>query len=101
MSMTPTLRRNRLIALVTAIAMVVVICGYTSHDLLDGPSQSSHCDWNMHFTGVAGSAPQPVAIVKSVLATWVRMPVAVTALRSMRRLRAHLARAPPFTLPAG
>lgn len=99
--MSPTLRRNRLIALFTAIAMVLVICGYTSHDLGDRPGQSSHCDWTMHFTGVAGSAPHPVAIVKPVLATWLRPPVAAAALRSVRRLRAHLTRAPPFTLSVG
>lgn len=96
--MSTTLRRNRLIALVTAVAMVVVICGYASHDLGDRPSQSTHCDWSMHFTGVAGSAPLPVAIVKPVPATWVRPSVAGTALRSVPRLRAHLARAPPVAL---
>jgi hypothetical protein len=100
-SMSPTLRRNRLIALVTAIAMVVVICGYTSQTQEDGPSQSTHCDWSMHFTGVAGSAPHPVVIVKPVLATWLRPPVAAAARRSVRRLRTHLARAPPFTLSVG
>ena len=99
--MSPKLRRNRLIALLTAIAMVVVICGYASHEMGDRPSQSTHCDWSMHFTGVAGSAPHPVAIVKPVLAAWVRPSVAAPALRGVPRLRAHLARAPPFPLIVG
>lgn len=101
MPMSSTLRRNRLIALVAAVAMIVVICGYASHDLGDRPSQSCHCDWTMHFTGVAGSAPQPVPLVKPVLAAWLRSPVAAAALRSPRKLRAHLARAPPPTLSIG
>ena len=93
MNLTP--RHNRLIALVTAIAMVVVICGYTSHEAAAQPSQSCHCDWSMHFTGVAGSAPHPVAIVKPVLAAW-RVPLSTAAApRIARRLRAHLARGPP------
>lgn len=95
MRISPTLRRNRLIALIAAAAMIVVICGYGAHDLGDRPSQSTHCDWTMHFTGVAGSAPLPVALVKPVLATWLRPAVASAALRSARRVRAHSARAPP------
>ena len=101
MLMSPTLRRNRLLALVAAVAMVVVICGYSSQAQADQPGQPCHCDWTMHFTGVAGSAPHPVAIVKPVLATWLRPPVAAAAARSVRRLRAHLARAPPPPLSIG
>jgi hypothetical protein len=99
--MSATLRRNRLIALVAAVVMVAVICGYGSHDLGDRPGHSSHCDWTMHFTGVAGSAPHPVAVVKPVLASWLRPPVAVAGAPSARRQRSHLARAPPFTLSFG
>lgn len=99
--MSLTLRRNRLIALVATVAMVVVICGYTAHDAAAAPGHSCHCDWTMHFTGVAGSAPQPVPVVKPVLAGWQLPPVAPAALRSSRRLRAHLARAPPPQLAIG
>lgn len=100
--MSPTLlRRHRLIALVAAVAMVVVICGYSSQIQADRPGQPCHCDWTMHFTGVAGSAPQPVPIVKPVLATWLRPPLAPTAVRIERRPRAHLARAPPARLAIG
>jgi hypothetical protein len=90
-----------MIALVAAVAMVVVICGHASQDLGARPSQSSHCDWAMHFTGVAGSAPHPVPIVKPVLAGWRLPPVAQAALRSAPRLRAHLARGPPVTASYG
>ena len=101
MPMSSTLRRNRLLAIVAAIAMIVVICGYASHDLGDRPSQSCHCDWTMHFTGVAGSAPHPVPIVKPVLAAWLMRAPAATVPRSVRRLRAHLARGPPLALAIG
>ncbi|MGH8300598.1 MAG: hypothetical protein ACRET5_03930 [Steroidobacteraceae bacterium] len=98
---TPPLRRNRLIALIAAVAMIVVICGYISHDPGATPSHSCHCDWTMHFTGVAGSAPHPVPVVKPVLAAWL-MPGPATAMpRSLRRLRAHLARGPPLAISLG
>jgi hypothetical protein len=97
MPMSPTTRRNRLTALIAAVAMIVALCGYGSHDLGEGPSHSCHCDWTMHFTGVAGSAPHPVAIVKPVLASWRVPPPAAAAPREARRLRAHPARAPPLT----
>jgi hypothetical protein len=93
-----TLRRNRLIALVAAVAMIAVVCGYAAHDPAGGPSQSCHCDWTMHFTGVAGSAPQPVPVVKPVLAGWRLPPLAQASPPGTRRVRAHLARAPPLQL---
>jgi|SRR6185312_6801317 hypothetical protein len=96
-----TLRRNRLIALVAAVAMIVVICGYASHDAAAGTGQSCHCDWTMHFTGMAGSAPHPVPLVKPILAGWRLPPVTAAAAPGVRRLRAHLARAPPPTLSIG
>lgn len=99
--MSLTLRHKRLIALFAAVAMVVVISGYTSHELGAPPSHSCHCDWTVHFTGVAGSAPHPVPIVKPVLAAW-RVPLLAAATpRGGRRLRAHLARAPPPALSIG
>ncbi len=98
MPLSTTLRRNRLIALFAAVVMVVVLCGYGSHDVAAQPGHSCHCDWTMHFTGVAGSAPHPVPVVKPVLAAWRVVPVASVALRSARRQRAHPARSPPLTL---
>jgi ABC-type enterobactin transport system permease subunit len=99
--MSRALRRNRLIALVAAAAMVVVICGHVSQDLGAHPAQSCHCDWTMHFTGVAGSAPHPVPVVKPVLAGWRLPAVALATLRGAHRLRAHLARAPPAPTSIG
>lgn len=101
MSKSLTLRHNRLIALVAAVAMVVVLCGYIAHDAAAATGQPCHCDWTMHFTGVAGSAPHPVPLVKPILAGWRLQPVVTAAPRSLRRVRAHLARAPPFALSIG
>ena len=99
MSLKP--RHNRLIALFAAVTMVVVISGYTSHELGAPPSHSCHCDWTVHFTGLAGSAPHPVPSVKPVLAAW-RLPLlAAATARGSRRLRAHLARGPPLALSIG
>ena len=93
--------RHRVLAIIAAFAMVTVICGFTAHGFAAHGHEPDHCDWTMHFTGVAGSAPQPVALVKPVLATWLRPPVAVASPRGTRRLRAHLARAPPSALSFG
>jgi len=101
MLMSSTLRRNRLIAIIAAFAMIVVICGYASQTQADGSSHACHCDWTMHFTGVAGSAPHPVPIAKPVLAAWLMRTPAATVPRSARRLRAHPARGPPFALAIG
>jgi len=101
MLMSPTLRRNRLIALSAAVAMVVVMCGYIAHDPVSRAGQPCHCDWTTHFLGVAGSAPHPVPVAKPILARWLVQPLAATASPSIRRLRAHLARAPPFPISIG
>ena len=101
MLMSLTLRRNRLIALVAAVAMIVVMCGYIAHDPVMSAGHSCHCDWTTHFLGVAGSAPHPAPVVKPRLARWLVLSIAATAPRSIRRLRAHLARAPPLALTIG
>jgi hypothetical protein len=101
MLMSLTLRRNRLIALVAAVAMIVVMCGYIAHDPVSSAGHSCHCDWTTHFLGVAGSAPHPVPVVKPLLARWLVLPIGATTPRSIRRLRAHLARAPPPALSIG
>jgi hypothetical protein len=77
--------------------MVTCICGFSAHGFA---SHGAHADadWAMHFTGVAGSAPQPAPIARPVLAAWLRPSTTRTAPRSVRRPRAHTARAPPAPL---
>jgi hypothetical protein len=78
--------------------MVTVICGYSAHGFASDGGHSDHCDWSMHFTGVAGSAPKPVPICRPVLAARLAPAIVRTAPRTTRRLRAHSARAPPERL---
>lgn len=99
--MSRSVRRQRLLAIIAAFAMVTVICGFTTHGFSADTSGSGHCDWTIHCTGLAGSAPHPVPVIKPVLAGWRLPPVAQAALRSARRVRAYLARAPPPQLSIG
>jgi len=93
-----SLRRQRIFALIVAFAMVACICGFTARGFATHGPDPDHCDWTMHFTGVAGSAPKPAPIVRPVLATWLRPSTIAVAPRSPRRLRANLARGPPARL---
>jgi hypothetical protein len=90
-----TVRRQRLLAIIAAFAMVVCICGFTAHGFAAQGQDPDHCDWTMHFTGVAGAAPRPAPVARPVLASSVPPAATTAVLRSARRLRAHLARGPP------
>jgi len=93
--------RQRILAIIAAFAMVTVICGFTAHGFAAHGHDPDHCDWTMHFTGVAGSAPEPAPVARPVLTAWLPVPIATTTPRVSRRLRAHLARGPPsWLLPA-
>jgi len=78
--------------------MVVCICGFTAHGFAAHGPDPDHCDWNMHFMGVAGAAPKPSPLARPVRPA--RLPAAIPASvpRSPPRLRAHLARGPPAQL---
>lgn len=75
--------------------MIVVISGFTAHGFSSRGGDADHCDWSVHFTGVAGAAPKPAPIARPVLAAWIAPSSATAAARSARRVRAHLARGPP------
>jgi len=90
--------RQRLLAIIAAFAMVTVVCGFTAHGFAAHGHDPDHCDWTMHFTGVAGSAPKPAPIARPVRAAWLPRVAPAALPRSARRLRAHLARGPPAQL---
>lgn len=90
--------RQRLLAIIAAFAMVTAICGFTAHGFAAHSHDPDHCDWTMHFTGVAGSAPRPAPIARPVLAAWLPPAAPAAVPRSLRRLRANLARGPPARL---
>jgi hypothetical protein len=91
-------RRQRILAIIAAFAMVAVICGFTAQGFSQHASGADHADWAMHFTGVAGSAPKPAPIARPVLAARLSPATPAPVPRSRRRLRAHLARGPPARL---
>lgn len=91
-------RRQRLLAIIVAFAMVVCICGFTAHGFAGHGQVPDHCDWDMHFTGVAGAAPKPTPIARPILAAWLPAAPPAAVLLSVRRLRAHRARGPPAQL---
>jgi hypothetical protein len=93
-----TARRQRLLAIITAFAMIVCICGFTAHGFASHGADQDHCDWDMHFLGVAGAAPKPVPVARPVLAARAPAATRTSVRRSVRRLRAHLARGPPAQL---
>jgi len=93
--MSRSLLRHRILAIIAAFAMVTVICGFTAHGFATHGSNTDHCDWSMHFTGVAGSAPKPAPIARPVLAAWLSPATRPALPRRPRRIRAHLPRGPP------
>lgn len=62
--MSRSLLRHRILAIIAAFAMVTVICGFMAQGFAAHGHQPDHCDWSMHFTGVAGSAPKPAPIAR-------------------------------------
>jgi hypothetical protein len=90
-----TSRRNRLVALLAACALVVCGAVYAAHGLSDRGHEHEHCDLCVHFSGSAGSPAQakvagkPVLVVRAILAR----PQLLIPLRSPSR--AHLPRGPP------
>ena len=92
--------RQRVLAVIAAFAMVTVICGFTAHGFDAHHHDPDHCDWSMHFTGLAGAAPKPTPIARPILAAWLPSATSVAPPRGRRRVRAHLARGPPARLPA-
>ncbi|MGH8201465.1 MAG: hypothetical protein ACREVO_14070 [Steroidobacteraceae bacterium] len=90
--------RHRILAIIAAFAMVTVICGFTAQGFSPHAAGADHCDWSMHFTGVAGAAPKPAPIARPVLAARLSPASPAPVPRSRRRPRAHLARGPPVLL---
>jgi len=89
-----------MLALIAAFAMVTVICGFSAHGFAGQGHDRDHCDWSMHFTGMAGCASKPAPIARPVLAAWLAPAATASVARSARRLRAHPARGPPPVPPA-
>lgn len=87
--------RNRLVAFVAAITLIVGLFAYSAHGFGDRAHENGHCDLCVHFSGAAGSPVQATVVGKPVLT--VRVPVerpeVVRAER--RRIPTQLPRGPP------
>jgi hypothetical protein len=92
------LRRNRLVALIAAVTLIIGLYAYSAHGFGERVHENGHCDLCVHFSGTAGSPTQAFPVGKPVLV--VRAPVerrtAVPIAR--RRVVSLLPRGPPDSL---
>ena len=88
-------RRNRLVALVAAIALIAAASVYSAHGLGDRMHDDVHCGVCLQFSGTAG--PHAHASVVSTPMLVVRAPVrrAQSILPARRRVGTNLPRGPP------
>jgi hypothetical protein len=89
------LRRNRLVAIVAAITLVIGLCAYSAHGFADRVHTDGHCDLCVHFSGTAGAPAHAAVAGKPVLVarTPIERPGIVRSAR--RRVGTQLPRAPP------
>jgi hypothetical protein len=90
------LRRNRLLALVAACALIVCTAAYSAHGLADRLHEHSHCDLCVHFSGSAGSPAQPKVLAKPVLVARVAPSRREIVLPTRSPVGNHLPRGPPL-----
>ena len=93
------LRRNRLVAIVAAITLIVGLCAFSAHGFGDRVHEDGgHCDLCGHFSGTAGSPAHASVVGKPVLV--VRAPLERPGIirSARRRVGTQLPRAPPVAL---
>lgn len=93
-------RRNRLVVLLTACALIACTAVFAAHDVGERAPAHAHCDLCSHFSGSAGSPAAAKVAGKPVLVVRVVPPRAGVALITRSPLGAHLPRGPPLSLPA-
>ncbi len=96
--MSTRFRRNRLVAFIAALTLIVGLGAYSAHGLSERGHDNGHCDLCVHFSGTAGSPAHATVVGKPVFA--VRVPLErPEIIRSARRkVGIHLPRAPPASL---
>ena len=90
-----TCRRNRLVALVAACALIVCSAVYSAHGLNDRGHEHEHCDLCVHFSGSAGSPAQAKVVGRPSLVVRALLTLPSVLLPVPAPLRAHLPRGPP------
>lgn len=88
-------RRNRLVAFIAAITLIVGLCAFSAHGFGDRVHDNGHCDECVHFSGTAGSPSHATVVGKPVLV--VRAPIERPEIIrcARRRVGTQLPRAPP------
>jgi hypothetical protein len=92
------IRRNRLVAFIAALTLIVALGAYSAHGLSERGHDNVHCDLCVHFSGTAGSPAQAALIGKPLLAVRVPLEWAETIRSARRKVGIHLPRAPPARL---
>ena len=93
--MSTRLRRNRLVALIAALTLVVGLYAYSAHGFADRVHENGHCDLCVHFSGTAGSAAQAAPAGKPVLVALVPLERRAAPRCARRRVGTFLPRGPP------
>ena len=96
--MSTLLRRNRLVAFVAAIVLIVSAASFSAHGFGDRTHENGHCDLCLHFSGTSGSSAQATVVGKPVLVVRVPLPITETIRSARRKAGTHLPRAPPTSL---
>jgi hypothetical protein len=91
-------RRNRLLALVAACALIACAAVYSAHGLTERSHEHSHCDLCVHFSGSAGSPPHAKAVGKPLLVARVAASRPQIVLPTRSPVGHHLPRGPPPNL---
>lgn len=92
------LRRNRLVAFIAAITLIVGLGAYSAHGFLDRMHDNGHCDLCVHFGGTAGSPAHVSVVGKPVLVVRAPLERAGIIRSARRRVGTQLPRAPPAAL---
>jgi hypothetical protein len=92
------LRRNRLVAFIAALTLIVALGAYSAHGLADRGHDNGHCDLCVHFSGTAGSPAHASVVGKPVLVVRAPLERPESIRSARRRVGTQLPRAPPDSL---
>ena len=92
-------RRNQLVALCAAFALIVCAAVYSAHGLGDRGHEHEHCDLCVHFSGSAGSPAQVKIVGKPVLIVRLAPIPAGRLVAARPPAGLHLPRGPPLNTP--
>ena len=87
--------RNRLVALVAAIALIAAASIYSAHGLGDRMHDDAHCGMCLQFSGTAGPHVHAGVVGTPVLVVRVSIPRAQSIAPARRRVATNLPRGPP------